>query len=440
MDYSKALAYLDEHTNLEKDPAVAGRVEGLSLETMQRLMHVLGDPHRAYRVVHITGTNGKGSVARMVSALLREHGLSVGTYASPHLQRLNERLAWDLEPVADDELGRVMASIADAEVVAGVRPSYFELLTSAALSWFAEIAVDVAVVEVGLLGRYDATNVVDADVAVVTNIGSDHTDGQGDWRRAIASEKAGIVAPGSVLVLGEPDPALRPVFEAEAPLAMFVRGDDFDVDRELPAVGGRLLDVRTPAAELPELFLPLYGRHQADNAAIALTATEAFFGRPLDDEVVQQALSSVTVPGRFEVVGRNPLIVLDSAHNPDGAAATAETFHDEFDVVGRRMLVMGMLAGRDPVQLLEALEVRRADVVLTCTAPSPRAVPADDLAAAARALGVEAEAVPDVVEAIERALVVSTEDDAVLVTGSMYVAGAARTALGIGSPEGRGHA
>jgi dihydrofolate synthase / folylpolyglutamate synthase len=429
MDYGRALDYLDEHTNLEKDSATAGKVEGLSLDSMRRLMSTIGDPHRAYRVVHVTGTNGKGSVARIISSLLKEHGLSVGTYTSPHLQRINERLRWDLEPISDEAFGEVIGGLADIEAVAGVRPSYFEALTAAALAWFAEIAVDVAVVEVGLLGRYDATNVVDADVAVVTSIGQDHTDLKGDWRRAVASEKAGIIKPDSVLVLGESDPDLRPVFEAENPVATFVRGDDFDIERDFVAVGGRLIDLRTPAAELPELFLPLHGRHQADNAAIGVTAVEAFFGRPLDEEVVQEGLAAVRVPGRFEVVQRNPLLVLDAAHNPDGAVALAETFNDDFEVAGRRIVVVGMLAGRDPSSFFEALDAQRADLVIACTAPSNRGVPAEEIARVADDLGVETEVVADVAEALDRARSITTEDDAILVTGSMYVVGAARSAL-----------
>jgi dihydrofolate synthase/folylpolyglutamate synthase len=431
VDYARALAYLDEHADLEKSPATAGRIEGLSLEPMQRLLHVMGDPHTAYRVIHVTGTNGKGSVSRITSTLLREHGLSVGTYTSPHLQRVNERMRWDLEAISDEAFGELIGSMADIEALAGIRPSYFELLTAAALSWFAEIAVDVAVIEVGLLGRYDATNVVDGDVAVVTNIGRDHSDLQGDWRRAIASEKAGIIKPDSVLVLGETDPDLRGVFAAEEPAAMFIRGDDYGIERELVAVGGRLIDLRTPAAELPELFVPLHGRHQADNAATAVTAVEAFFGRPLDDEVVQEGLRAVTVPGRFEVVQRSPLLVIDSAHNPDGAVATAETFNDEFDVPGRRIIVVGMLAGRDPVMFLDALDARSADLVITCSAPSVRGVPAGELTATVTAMGIDCEPAGDVADAIERALAIATDEDAVLVTGSIYVAGAARTALGL---------
>jgi dihydrofolate synthase/folylpolyglutamate synthase len=283
MDLADALAYLDRHLNRE---ARAGRIEGLSLDTMSRLVHVLGDPHRAFPVIHVTGTNGKGSVARVATALLVESGLSVGTYTSPHLEAVNERIAWNGEPVDDEQLAAAIAEVAAVEPLVGAEPSWFELVTAAAFAFFAHVAVDVAVVEVGLLGRYDATNVVDADVAVITNVGLDHTDGEGDWRAAVAGEKAGIVKPGSFLVLGEADEELRSIFLAERPRQTWVREVDFRVDADLPAVGGRLLDLHTPLGAHREVFLPLHGSHQADNASIAVAAVEAFFGRALDDRVV----------------------------------------------------------------------------------------------------------------------------------------------------------
>ena len=426
MNYAEALRHLDGHINLE---ATAGAVHGLSLEHIQGVVGVLGDPQDAFRTVHVTGTNGKGSTARMITALLVEHGLSVGTYASPHLQRVNERIAWNGEPITDDELAELVTGLARLVPLSGVEPSYFELLTAGAFSWFAEKAVDVAVVEVGLLGRYDATNVIHADVAVVTNVGQDHTDGKGEWRQAIASEKAGIIEPESFLVLGERDPALQQVFLAEGPSEAWLRPGDFDATADRYAVGGHVLDVRTPHGELHDLYLPLHGSHQVDNAACAVAAVEAFFGRPLDIDVAQAALAGVTTPGRFEVVRHAPLLIIDGAHNPDGATAAARTLTEEFDVVGRRVLVVGMLRGRDPVQMLEALEVRRADLLVACTPPSARAMPAAEVAAVGRALGVLTEQVDDVASAVERALAVSTEEDVVLVAGSLYVAGAARDAV-----------
>jgi dihydrofolate synthase/folylpolyglutamate synthase len=213
----EALDYLDRHVNLE---ARAGRIDGLSTDPMAGLLAVLGDPHRAYPVIHVTGTNGKGSTGRMISALLAASGLTVGTYLSPHLERLNERICRQLEPIPDDELAEVLTLLAGVEPLLEHRPSWFELVTSAAFVWFAETAVDVAVVEVGLLGRFDATNVVDGAVAVLTNIGKDHTDGAPGWQRAVAWEKAGIVKPGSHAVLGSALGDLRAEVEAQGPAAI----------------------------------------------------------------------------------------------------------------------------------------------------------------------------------------------------------------------------
>jgi dihydrofolate synthase / folylpolyglutamate synthase len=431
VDLRAALDYLDRHVNLE---ATAGRVHGLSLDRMRDLASVLGDPQHAYPVIHLTGTNGKGSTARMATALLAEAGLSVGTYTSPHLERVNERITRNGEPIDDDALAAVLGDLArvEAEGLVDVAPSYFELLTAAAFRWFAEVAIDVAVVEVGLLGRFDATNVVDAKVAVVTNVGHDHSDFVGDWRHAVASEKAGIIKPGSVAIVGETDPDLVAVFEAEAssPDVVVLRERDFSCEENTLAVGGRLLDLRTPSGTLDDVFLSLHGAHQGDNAVCAVTAVEAFFARPLSREVVTGALGSVTVPGRFEVVGRSPLVVLDGAHNPEGAASAAATLADDFAVDGGTILVVGVLAPRDPADVLGPLGAADARLVVACAPPSPRAVPADDVAAAARALGArDVVAVPDVAAAVDHALATAGPDDAVLVTGSLYVIAPARGVL-----------
>jgi dihydrofolate synthase/folylpolyglutamate synthase len=430
VDLVAALRYLDDHVNLE---ATAGAVRGLSLDKMTRLCAVLDDPQRAYPVIHITGTNGKGSVARMATALLRANGLSVGTFTSPHLERINERLAWDGEQVDDATLGELIGRVARIEPLAGVRPSYFEILTTAAYSWFADLAVDVAVVEVGLLGRFDATNVADATVAVLTNVGRDHTDGVGAWRAAIAEEKAGIVKPGTLFVLGETDPELAPVFAAAATnvaaAGTWHRDEDFGCEANRGALGGRLVDLRTPGGVAEDVFVPLHGAHQGDNAAIALAATEAFFGRPLDDEVVAEAFAAVRAPGRFEVVRREPTVIIDGAHNPDGARAAAATLAEEFTLTGTLILVVGLLQGRDPAEMLEALGGRDAGFLVACAPGSPRAIPAGELAAVADRMGIVAESVPSVSEAVRRALALAGVDDLVLVTGSLYAVGEARTAL-----------
>ncbi|CAN5695727.1 folylpolyglutamate synthase/dihydrofolate synthase family protein [soil metagenome] len=420
------MAYLEAHIDLEA--LAAGRFEAPTLERMERLCALLADPQHAQPVLHITGTNGKGSTARMATALLGAHGLSVGTYTSPDLTRVNERISRNDEPIDDADLAQAISAVARLEQHSAIQPSRFEILTLAALWWFADSAFDFAVIEVGMGGRWDATNVVDATVAVVTNVGLDHTGVLGPTRADIAAEKAGIVTPGCTLVLGETDPALAPIFEAAEPAALWRCGEDFACPANEVAVGGRLLDLRTPDASYEQVLLPLHGAHQGDNAAVAVAAVEAFFARPVDDDVVREALGGVRAPGRFEIVGRRPLVVLDGAHNPDGCRAAADTL-DDFSVAGATLLVVGMNQGRSALDMLSALGAAQARLVVACAVDWPRAMPATEIGAAARELGADVEGVPDVVEAVQRALAVAGPDDVVLVTGSLYVVGTARTAL-----------
>ncbi|WP_436792761.1 bifunctional folylpolyglutamate synthase/dihydrofolate synthase [Actinospongicola halichondriae] len=439
MDFAEAVAYLDDHINLEATVGgpTAGAVHGLSLDRMRGLVDVLGDPQASAPVIHITGTNGKGSVAKMVSALLGAHGLTVGTYGSPHLESIRERITRNVDIITEVEFADVVSEIAALESLFPDRPSYFDLLTATVFAWFAREAVEVMVVEVGLLGRYDSTNVVDADVAVITNVGRDHTDGVGEWRRSIAQEKAGIISDRSAVIIGETDPELVDVFRAEGGALHWVRDEEFGSSSSAIAVGGRLMGAYTPTSRYHDLFLPLHGSHQVDNAAAAIAAVETFFGRPLDTEVVQEAFSAVSVPGRFEVVHRSPLIVLDSAHNPDGTAAAATTFHDEFEPDGSLTLLVGLLGGRDIEETLAPLVGLGARRIICVEAESPRAISAVDVASGVSRIvsAGGAPAIPEVtiVDDVETAIGRATDrmnsDDALLIAGSTYVVGAARTAL-----------
>ena len=432
MDYGAALDHLDTLINYESRPR-AGRVHGLSLQSMQRLSSAMGDPQHRYRVIHVTGTNGKGSTVRVTTRLLQAMGLRVGAYTSPHLVAPTERISVDSEPMDPEAFGAAIGDVGRFTDHLQMRATWFETVTAAALQHFADVAVDVAVVEVGMLGRFDATNVVDAEVAVVTNVGLDHTDGVGDWRLAVAREKAGIVKPGSTIVCGENAPEVRDVFRAEPHASMLERGRDFGTDRERLAMGGWLADFLTPYGRHPDALVALHGRHQLDNASLAVATAEAFFGARLPDDVVDEALARVRVPGRFEIVGREPLVVLDGAHNPDGARAAAATLTEDFAPSGRRFLVVGMQSGRDIGGVLEGLEADRAELVLCCTAPTARGIPAPEIADAAASLGAAAEAVTDVGAALDRALELAGPADVVTVTGSFTVIGAAKTARALGS-------
>ncbi len=431
MNLAGALAYLDAHVNLEK--STSRRAAARRLDRMGHMVGLMGDPQTAYGVIHLTGTNGKGSTARILTALMTEMGLSVGTYTSPHLERVNERIAWNGEPIDDSSLAEVIEAVSRLEPLLDSPPTHFEILTAAAYRWFADVAVDVAVVEVGLGGRWDATNVADGQVAAVTNVSLDHAEIIGPTLADIAEEKAGIVKAGSVVVVGETDPALVEIF-TRAALAtgaedVWVRGRDFDSVRNDLAHGGRHLELATPGGRYPGLFLPVHGSFQGENAAMALAAAEAFFGAPLDPDVVADALAAVRLPGRLEVISRDPLLVLDGAHNPAGAARSTQAIEEAFAGRGGRLLVVGMLAGRDPLEMLRAFDAGSARLVVACPPPSPRALPAAEVAAAARSLGTEAEEAASVPEAVATALALAATDEMVVVTGSLYVVGAARAAL-----------
>ena len=430
------VAWLDGHTDYER--SMPTRVGAPTLERIRALCHLLGDPERAYPVVHMTGTNGKGSTAKILTELFIAAGLTVGTYTSPNLARVNERLARNGGPIDDHDLAEVLSSLAMLEPLLAERPTRFELLTAAAFRWFADSPVDVAVVEVGLGGRWDATNVVQPDVAVVTNVSYDHVEILGPTLRDIAAEKSGIIKPGCRVVIGETEPDLLEIFlaaaAAQGAVETWVRGVEFDCVASHVAVGGRLLDLRTPGARYPEVYLALHGAHQGDNAACAVAAAEAFFGAALASEVVEHALAAVRVPGRLEVVGRAPLVVLDGAHNVAGARALADALMTEFPPGDETIALIGMLQGRDPSAMLEALRPAGVRTVVACTAPSPRAIPAAQIAEAARALGLQALAADTVVDALHLARSRLSPAGTLVVTGSLYVVTDARAVL-LGSTE-----
>jgi dihydrofolate synthase/folylpolyglutamate synthase len=426
-------SWLSAHVNLESLNVPPGSRRGPpTLERISVLMQYLGSPELEFPAVHITGTNGKTTTVRVLTELLTALGLKVGAYTSPHLEHVNERMSIDGQPIDDDALEEMLYAVSLVEESIGVDPSYFDIITAAAFRWFADEAVDVAVVEVGMGGTWDATNVVDGRVAVVTNVSIDHVEYMGPTREQIAQEKAGIVKPGATLVLGDTDPAIQAIFEARGAGRVFRRDVDFGVARNVLAIGGRLLDLRSPGAEYPDVFLPLHGAHQADNAAIALAAAESFVAAPLPFEVVADAFARVDSPGRLEVVGRQPLILLDGVKNVAGAQALRRALDEEFSE-GSRTLVIGMLREKDPYEMLDALGVD-ADVglLVCCRAPSPRALEPSLIAKAAADLGVpeeQIEVVDRVEDAISTAMLATPSDGQIVITGSLYVVGAARSVL-----------
>jgi len=429
-----ARSWLNSLVNLETGvgfPADRSRANHPTRERIAALLEYLGSPQLEYPAIHLTGTNGKTSTARMITQLAANLGLSVGSYTSPHLERVNERMAHQGVPIPDADLDDLLRTVALVEREIGAHPSYFEVLTAAAFRWFADLAVDVAVVEVGLGGTWDATNSLETRVAVVTNIAVDHVEYLGPTREQIAAEKAGIVQPESVLVLGETDPDLVAIFTDRAPIRVVQRGADFGVRENVLAHGGRLCELYTPYGSYPDVLIPLHGAHQADNAAAALTAVEAFLDAPLDHETVVAAFAQVRSPGRLEVVRRTPLVLLDGAHNVAGAEALRAALEEEFSSAPRT-LVVGLLRGKEPGEILTALGVDDIAMLICCAPPSGRALDPDALAKAALDLGVpeeRIEVVDSVAEAVSTALLATADEGQIVVTGSLYVVGAARSLL-----------
>ncbi len=428
------LAWLDDHVNLEALNTPVGetrRVAHPTLTRIEALTALLGSPQLDLPVIHVTGTNGKTSVARLTTELLVEQGLSVGTYTSPHLERVHERIGWNGAEIDEEALDALLLLVAELEPHLDEPPSYFEILTAVALRHFADVAVDVAVIEVGLGGTWDATNVVDARVAVVTNISVDHVEYIGPTREDIATEKAGIVESDSVLVLGETDAELVPLFEARHPTETLLRDRDFGVTDNRLAHGGRVLSLFTPWGRTSDVLLSLHGAHQADNAAVALVAAEAYLGRGLDPGLVAAVFGRARSPGRLEVVGHQPLVLLDGAHNVAGAHALREALAEEFPATPRT-LVVGFLREKDPAEMLAALGATEASRLICAPPPSPRALDPGAVAEAAVDLGVDPdriEVLDSVPEAVARAVAGAGPDEQVVVTGSLYVVGAARSVL-----------
>jgi dihydrofolate synthase / folylpolyglutamate synthase len=427
--------------------ALSARGPGRMVPDLTRvtaLVGLLGDPQRAYRSVHVTGTNGKGSITRITSALLEGLGLRTGTYVSPHLQDVRERMMTSLRPIAPERFAalhtevELLAALVDAQAAArdgegADRVTFFELLTAMAYGHFADEAIDVAVVEVGLGGRWDATNVLDADVAVIGEIDLDHTI-LGGTPEEIATEKVGIIKQGCHVVSAVQRPGVAAIVER----AVRERGGSLSlVDRDVRLLarevtaGGQRLDVELHGRRLEGLELPLRGEHQARNLLAALAAVHGLLGPTLDavgDELLRSTLARVTVPGRLELIATEPAVVIDGAHNPHAARALAHAMPEAFpfrDVI----LVVACLADKDIDGILAAL-VPVASHVIVAPAPSERSADVADLARIATALaaprGVSVEVADDVLHGVDLAVSICGPADGVLVSGSLTTVGAVR--------------
>ncbi len=425
-DRASAEAFLDDRIGQGVKPG---------LERITGVLEFMGNPQLDYPVIHVAGTNGKTTVTRLVADILGAHGIRSGTFTSPHLHRLEERFSIDGAPISSDAFTQAVSDITwfieEYERSAESGVTYFEVTAALAFSVFAEVALDVAIIEVGMGGRWDATNVVDPAVAVVTGIALDHVEYLGETVADIAAEKAAIIGEGATVVTGPLPAAAEGTITArvnDMGARWYRSGDAFSIADETRAVGGWMVDVVGIYSDYTELYLPIHGRHQVDNLATAIATAETFLERALDVDALREALAATTQPGRIEVVHHRPLVIIDGAHNVQGVQGLASALQDEFPETDWHV-VAGMRGERSPGEILEPLTGLAGH--LWATAPAdPGAIDAAVIAASAGpVLGCEATVVENVPDAVVEAMAAAGSGGAVVVAGSLYVAGEARESL-----------
>ena len=413
-----------------------------TLDRISALVDILGSPQLSYPTIHVGGTNGKTTTSRMIDSLLFEMGLRTGRFTSPHLESYLERISINGQPIDAKELIFSFNDISpylelmDSKFENPI--SFFEAMTALAFAAFAEHPIDVGVIEVGMGGQWDATNVVDADVSVITPIGLDHMEYLGSTITEIAATKAGIIKEHGFIVLAQQTPEaavelLRRAAEVGADVAR--EGLEYSIDSRAIAVGGQLISITGLRGHYDDIFLPLHGKHQASNAAAALIAVEAFFGeQDLDIDAVRAGFANVTSPGRCEVIHRDPTIILDAAHNPHGAKAIAETMQSEFtfdEVTG----IVALMADKDALGILQALEPVMNQVIVTSNSSERSMSMAELSKLATQVFGADRVFAEETLQsAIDRAVKdairpLSDESLAILITGSVVTVGQARTAV-----------
>lgn len=420
--YEDALGWLESHVDFER--VAPNRQEVPTLQPIRDFLAMIADPQRDYPCIHITGTNGKGTTTTLASALLRGTGLRVGTFTSPDLHAINERIAVNGESISDDDFVLLLERLSDLEEVTSITLTRFELLTVAALLHFSDEGVDVAVIEVGMGGTWDSTNVIDADVSVLTNVDLDHTAVLGSTVSAIASDKVGIFRTDGIAVVATTNAIVVDIAQrqiAELGAEGWLLDDKWILERNELAIGGRVITLTTPFSRYEDVLVSLHGIHQGTNAATAIVTVEAFLGRAIGDDVLRDVCSQAKMPGRAELISRRPMIVVDGAHNPAGVRALVATLDGAFHVEGERRCILGMLSGREIDDMVEPLVQLGFTEFHCCTPHSPRGVSASEVAQSVRKFGATAYEHNSPLSALAYAREHSTDEDLIVVAGSLYL-------------------
>ena len=440
MNYKAALAYIDTFINSERSPDFSRQARFYNLERISHLLTQLGNPHRQLKVVHVAGSKGKGSTAALIASILTHAGYKTGLFTQPHLISPRERCRINSRLISEEEFARSVDRLkpsieAMGELKSIGRVSFFEIYTALAFSYFADNAVDFAVIEVGLGGRLDATNVVDPLVSVITPISLEHTAILGDTHEAIAKEKAEIIKPNRPVVLAPQIPEAQAVFEdvaADRDAPIDAVGRDIHLKRKDWNISGQTFDLTTQSAFYPDLFLPLLGEHQAFNAATAVASIERIRkeGYRFPETSIYDGLREVRWPGRMQVVGRSPVILLDGAHSPTSAEALCKAIREIFRY-RRLILVVGLMRDKDLQAIGQVLCPFAAEIITTQAFDNPRVIPAEEIAQAWLETGANFHVCPSVREAIPLAQSIATPSDLICIAGSIYIVGEAMKVLGI---------
>ncbi len=427
--------WLENRPNMEKDnpSGLSRRAIRPSLDRITTLCKYLGDPQIGLDAIHVTGTNGKTSTTRIIDSLMFTKGFTTGLITSPHLAVLNERICLNTEPIGDHELEEALTLIQKLEneldEISSDAPSYFELMIAAGFYEMSSQGTNIAVIEVGMGGQFDATNICESKVSIITNVALDHLAYLGDTTRDIAIEKSGIIKENSTVVIGDSDEEIVSFLKSVAKTKnskFYVLGEDFQLLKNDQAVGGRLLTLQTPYGYYEDVFLPLLGSHQGTNALLALVAAESYVDDCFGDEIIREAFDKATSPGRMEIISRQPLILIDGAHNVAGAQVLTEALSEEF-IAPRRIFVIGLTKEKDAGAMINALGIEDEDIVITCEANSEKAMSAEAIVEAGRAMGIEnISSKKSAAEAVDFAQSIAFDDDHIIVTGSLYVVGEVR--------------
>ena len=435
---SRLINWLENRPNLEKEnpDQLSRRATRPSLDRITTLCKYLGDPQATLDAIHVTGTNGKTSTTRIIDSLMFTKGFSTGLITSPHLTQVNERICLNTEPMNDFDLENALNLIQklenEVEDIFKDHPSYFEIMVAAGFYEMSSAGTEVGVIEVGMGGLFDATNICNSKVSVITNVALDHMAYLGDNIKDIAKEKSGIIKPNSTVVIGDTDEEvvsfLRSIASDKGCKA-WVLGEDFQLLKNDQAVGGRLLSLQTPYGYYEDVFLPLLGAHQGVNALCALVAAESFVDDSFGDEIIREAFDGATSPGRMEIVSRGPMIMLDGAHNVAGAQILAQALEEEF-LAPRRIFVIGLTKEKDAGDMINALGIEDEDIVIACSADSDKAMEAEKIVEVGKNMGIENISMRSTpADAIDFAQSIAFDDDHIIVTGSLYVVGEVRSQI-----------